>query len=317
MKNPISESTRDCFICHNLQLTPEDSEIFKKNSLEITVEECIKFDGGDVGIVNSDFFKQFPSTKYMSFINVKIDLKSSERIEEHQSIVELKLIASDVRNSNQTNALHSLVNLKKLVLKDCLFEFTTLDKMLLENHTNLTNLTLIDNEHHVERLSTLKYIEEDFFDDLENLESIHLMVKNMTEIPPRFFENKPKLTDAYLVGRFKEFPVGLPETITDLTIAYFYFKHISKRNFENIKKLKCLSIYLSKLEFIDDNTFDDLVDLHYLDLSDNNITAFPSKHVKTKNTKLKRVELRGNPCYSNSIWEFIVEFAEYIKDLFS
>lgn len=311
-KSSIEELSRDCLVCRNVIITPEDTKTFSTTSLDITVEECIKFVGGDLGIVNSDFFKQFPNTKYMSFESVKMSLKSSEEVEEHPSMVELVIKASDVRNNRETNALHSLIHLKKLILKDCYLEFTTLDKMLLEQSTNLTSIMLIDNSYHIQRLSNLKNLEEDFFDDFQDLEVIYLMVQTMTEIPSRFFEDKSKLTYVYLEGGLKEFPVGLPETITDLTIAYFDFKHICKEDFENLKNLKSLSMHMSKLQFIDEDTFEDLADLQKLDLSDNNIKEFSSQHLTKKNKKLKRLQLRGNPCQSKNI-----RFKNFVINLLS
>lgn len=284
-------------VCHNVSITSEDANIFKEKNLQITNEKCVVFYGGDVGIVNYDFFKQFPNTKKMSFQNVKLSLKSSESVGEHRNMKLVGFLSSDIKGNQETNALHSLVNLRKFVMTDCLLENTTVDKMLLEKNINLVDVTLNDGGVHPpkdESLPILAQINEDVFENMPNLEQVYMIVHKMSIFPPKLLKGKNKLKSAEIDGRFIEFPANLPDFIEDLSISFHKITAINKSNFQNFKNLKSLTMYYSDLEHIDENTFEDLEHLKFLNINNNKLKEFSSKYLKN-NRQLKFVVLVNNP----------------------
>lgn len=289
----------DCLVCSNVKLNEKDGIAFRENSFDITDEEIIVFDGGDVGNVNSDFFKQFPNTKQMLFSNVSLSLKSSEKVGEHKVLETLSFINSNVSRILKTNALHSLVELKTFVIEACNLTNATIDRELLKMNKNLTDLTLSDSSFHPppKNPALLKNIDEDAFEDLDNLETIYLCVSNMTESSSKWFENK-QLKEALILGSWKSFPAGLPNTITNLDISFSNIQHITNEDFKNLKKLKRFSMCHGELEVIDENAFDDLLNLEKLFLNKNNIKSFTAGHLSNL-TKLKLLGIGENPI-SNS-----------------
>lgn len=105
-----------CTICKNVNINKSDSKSFVSNSYNLVDTECVVFAKGDLGIVNSDFFKQFPDVRRMYFRDTTLSLKSSEMIVPHTKMVMVKCIKCTLNDTKQSNAFKSLVNLRKLEL---------------------------------------------------------------------------------------------------------------------------------------------------------------------------------------------------------
>lgn len=262
----------ECLECTNVLITAEDSFEFQANLFNITSESCVRFHKGDVGMVNNDFFKQFPSTTNITFENLNINLKSSEKIEEHEFIVEIVLVSSNVTGNHRTNAFHSLTNLKTFVLIDHILENPTIDKMLLEKNTKLQEIILMDSgpPKANKTLNTIKKIDEDVFNTFLDLKKVTILVEEMTE-----------------------FPKGLPPSVIHLTVSFNNILHIGKDDFQNLTNLLSIVMSHSKLESIDKDTFEELETLEGIILPENNIQEFD---VNLKNNKnLKIIDLVSNP----------------------
>lgn len=289
------EELQDCMVCQNVTITEADAETFKSHELRISNENCVVFYGGDIGVVNSDFFKQFPNTEKMSFENVKINLKSSDVIKEHLSLQVLGIVSSDVEGNNHTNALHSLKNLKKFVLNKCILEKPSIDKMFLEKSSELKDVTFKDSDKYPADTdqSILKNIDEDALDNQPDLEKIYFLVENMKNMPSKLFKDKAKLEVAEIDGSFENFPSHLPESLKDLSISFHKFKKLTRNDLRNLKKLEDFCMYWSDLEEIEEDAFDDLENLKYLNLHHNQIKEFSSRHLKNNN-KIVTVQLSKN-----------------------
>lgn len=285
----------DCLICSDVQLSEEDEISFQEKSFDITDEKIIVFDGGNVGTVNSDFFKQFPNTQQMLFNNVSLSLKPSATIDENKILNTLSFIQSNVSEILNTNALHSLVGLKTFVMEGCNMTNTTIDQELLKMNKNIKDLTLNDIVIHPtpKNPALLKYVDDDALDGLENLEILYLSVDNMTEWAPQWFENKKKLNEVLLLGSWKTFPLALPSTITSLDMSFSQIQHVTNEDFQTLKKLKRFSMCHGILEVIDENAFDDLLNLESLFLNKNAIRSFTAGHLSNL-SKLKLLGIGDN-----------------------
>lgn len=285
----------ECLVCSNVQLSEKDSMKFRETSFDITDEEIIVFDGGNVGAVNSDFFKQFPNTKQMLFSNVSLSLKPSKAIGENRVLETLSFINSNISDILKTNALHSLVELQTFVIEGCNLTNTTIDRELFKMNKNLTDLTLSDSAAHPppKNPALLKNIEEDALKDLENLEILYLCLSNTSDTSPKWFENK-QLKEVSIIGSLKAFPAGLPNTITNLDISFTRIQHITNDDMKSLKKLKRFSMCHGELEVIDENAFDDLLNLEKLFLTKNAIKSFTAGHLSNL-TKLKLLAIGDNP----------------------
>lgn len=292
------EELKSCLICNNVSLTSSDSQQFKTEELYITDAECVVFQGGDVGVVNSDFFKQFPNTKKMTFQNASIYLKSSDILIDNENVEIVGFLSSTVQGNHNSNALHSLPNLRKFVMVGCQLEDQTIDRVLLQKSSRIQDVTLLDvdivHAPRNEYLSILKSIDEGAFENLQDLKSVYFIVHNMTVLPPKLLKDKTKLTNVHVSGGFEKFPEDLPEQIIALTVAFFNFERVSRKDFERLTKLESLSMYWSNLSVIDEDAFDDLVNLQYLTFNSNQIHNFTARHLKN-NRNITSVNLSKNP----------------------
>lgn len=286
-------------VCRDVHITDKDSEAFMDNLHDITKQEIVVFEGGDVGIVNSDFFKQFPYTKEMIFQNVSMNLRSSEKLSLHAHMEMLSIISSRVRGNQESNAFHGLPNLKTFVLTDSHLEHTTIDSHLLKMNQKLEDLTLSDSNVHppVQNTLLLRHVEENAFDNLVNLKKLYFSIHNVKKPYAKLYKNK-RLKELILQGYFEKFPVDLPETIEDLDISFVKFEALTKNDFRGLKNLKKLAMYHGDLKIVDLDAFDELENLEYLTLNNNLIERFSYAHLKNCN-KIKYFSLSGNPIISD------------------
>lgn len=278
----------DCFVCYNISIS--SIEEFKRSHLELSEEKCISFDGGNIGPVNSDFFKQFPEAVTISLNNVKMSLKSSQVIEEHTNLEFLYISNCEIGENRDSNAFHSLKKLKTFHLSDCLFKENAINKMLLEKNVNIIDIDLKDSSS-----SSNLNINENALENIPNLKQISLRINKMKSIPQKLLEEKTKLESIKIHSELDEFPSNLPGSIKKLEIRNSVFKKVTKNNFENLSNLEIMSIEFSDLEEIEENSFESLGKLNRLNLGNNHIKEFSSQYLKN-NEMLRVIDIRSNPC---------------------
>lgn len=301
----------NCLSCKNLSITPSDSEMFEKEDLNISGEECFVFERGDIGVVNADFFKQFPNAAYIIFKNVNISLKSSKELMVHKNLEYLEFSKSNISRNSRTNALHSLENLSALEISMCLLENTTIDSELLKRNVNLKALSVIDDD--IAQPSnhglTIKNIEDSALENLLNLKSFYIQIRNMTQLPKKLLQGKPNLTDLSIGISCQEFPEGIDESVDNLEIYFCDFKKLTRNDLRRFKNLVFFGLVDSALETIDEDTFDDLKYLRTLFLEDNQLKTFTTRHLQNnsritslsiENNPIENLDLKGLPLEENS-----------------
>lgn len=224
----------DCLLCRNTIIKDEDLVDFQNPSFNITNDDCVYFDNL-VGAINGDFFKQFPKTRTMIFINGKISYKPPSGI-------------GKVNNSLEDLHLqHTLIKGNETELAS-IFE-------------GLPNVKLFQLRH-------------SHFENFKNFDS---GLKNI-------LKNFKKLEKIWICGPLEEFPSGIPSSVEDIRICGPHYGKITKNDFKNLKNLKLFSSHEGYLKTVDEDAFDDLEMLETLDLEDNLLEHFSSRHLlKNKN----------------------------------
>lgn len=281
--------TLKCATCKNVKISEEDSESFITEKFNILNEECVVFKNSNLGIVNGDFFKQFPKTKVMIMTGVELSLKPSENLLVNSNYKYLEIEESDIKDNNHTNAFHSLIDLNSFALVSCNIQNTTIDDELLKMNSELRDLKL--NFFFMPRAHI---ISDNALVNLINLKRMSIGAFNMSRLSDTFFEDKPDLTFIELIGQFEKFPQNLPYSLQGLVIQFSEFQSLTKQNLMNLKEITKLSLTQGSLEHIELNAFDDLENLQDLDLTLNEIKMFSERHLKN-NWKIAKVILRNNP----------------------
>lgn len=277
-----------CISCKNVKFTEADSESFITQKFNILNEECVVFKNANLGVVNGDFFKQFPKTKVMIMSGVDLSLKPSENLLVNPNLKYLEIERSEIKDNNQTNAFHSLIDLKSFSLVSCNIENTTIDGDLLRMNSELRELEI--NLY----MPGTNLITDDAFVNLINLKRMSLDVFNMSRLPSTFFKDKPDLTYIKLIGPFEKFPQNLPVSLECLVMQFAEFRSLTKENLMNLKDLVRLSLTQGSLEQIESHAFDDLENMMDLDLRLNEIGRFSERHLMN-NKKIVKVLIRNNP----------------------
>lgn len=307
----------DCLVCQNVSIKDNDVNAFKSTAFNISNAQCVVFNGGDVGVVNGDFFKQFPSTEKMLFLSVTLNLNSSDTVKIHNYLGMLGIINSNVKGTRFTNALHPLCNLKQFVMASCILEYPTIDRNLLEKNYKLESVELIDYDKlpiQTSNLSILNEIDEYALDNKPDLRELKISIKS--HIPPKLYSDKSKLTFVEIKRVLDEFPADLPEFVTHLELHHLKLKKLTRLDFKNLKNLKTLELIWCDLEEIDEDAFDNLLNLERLNLSNNNIEKISVRHFENNNN-LQGVILYKNKLDNLDLSELgfkRIEFMTFIKD---
>lgn len=277
-------------LCKNITLKEDDIISFKFEDFHITREENVVFEGCNLGPVNCDFFRQFPTTKNMLFYNCTMEFRPSMLRIENNTLQTLAIHSSKVRGNRFTNALQALPNLKVLVFFDTELEHGVIDSDLLKAATRLEDITFAKNK-------TITEIEENAFDNLVELKSLYLSGLNLKVWSPRLIEKCHHIQSFTLYEPLESFPEGLPDTIKDLSLTYTLFKTITRAELSRFKHLETLSICQGHLEDFEEDTFDDLKELMYLNFNTNKIRNMSTRNIKFCK-RLQEILLVGNPMRS-------------------
>lgn len=280
--------TLKCIVCKNVKISEAETESFVTEKFNILNDECVVFKNSNLGVVNGDFFKQFPRTKVMIMIGVDLSLKRSENLLVNPNLKYLEIQLSEIKDNNQTNAFHSLIDLKSFTLVSCNFENTTIDSELLSMNSELRELRLdLD-------MPSTNVIVDDAFVNLINLKKMSISVFNTSRLPDKFFKEKPDLTSIELIGSLDRFPQDLPVSLESLVMQFYEFRSLTKQDLLNLRNLSRLSLTEGSLRDIESDAFDDLENLGDLDLSLNEIQSFSERHLRN-NRKIWKVLLMDNP----------------------
>lgn len=279
----LSRCEKDvCLKCENITFSQADSELFKTKEFNISNESCIIFEGGSFGIVNGDFFKQFPETKGISFKSSNLSLKASNVVE-NANIQYLEIRGCNVTENGHSNVLHNIPNLKTLDISENNLEHKLIDQGFLNTSINLETLALRDERsfywNQGEPSKTVKLeFEQDILANLVNLETLQIEVRELTQIPPNFFENNQQMKFLEIKGPIESFPAGLPDSITTLRLEYSRFKKLSRKHLEGMQNLTCLWIRQSELTDVDVDAFEGTRKLEEVIFEHNKIKGLTAKH---------------------------------------
>ena len=157
---------------------------------------------------------------------------------------------------------------------------------------NLKELTLAESKSF--KSTKTKIFADNAFDNLVNLEHLHLEVPKIIEFnSTALLKNKPKLWTLAIRGILGTFPEYIPSAVMDLNLCFTFFTRLTRANLKNLKNLTNLSICFSKLRTIDEDTFDDCKKICDLHLHNNEIERITKRHFKTL-TKLGNCVLMKN-----------------------
>lgn len=255
-----------CSICVNVNLSAKDYESFKTQEFNILNNECVVFSKGDVGVVNGDFFKQFPNTRRMYFERVLLSLKPSEKISSHQKMLFLMFLHSTLNDHTRTNALQSLVNLEKLEIIQSRLNGLEIDESLLENNSKLRSFVMTD-KNYAEPLKSVSLGKD------SNLKYVKI--------------SKP------LDG----FPRELPKSTETFILENFSSPVLKRQHLKNLKNIIELKLSFGDIREIVDDAFDDLENLEILDLENNEPLSFKTRHLMNN----KRIRTLILDAYSGSM----------------
>lgn len=162
---------------------------------------------------------------------------------------------STLNDNVKTNALHSLANLEKLEIIQSRLNDPEIDETLLENNSKLRSFVMTDKNY----VDPLKYVS--LGKDL-NLKYVKI--------------SKP------LDG----FPLELPKSTETFILENFNSEVLKRHQLKNLKNVIELKLSWGDIREIDEDAFDDLQKLEVLDLENNQINNFKTRHlVNNKNIR--------------------------------
>ncbi|XKL68731.1 hypothetical protein PGB90_006500 [Kerria lacca] len=141
----------------------------------------------------------------------------------------------------------------------------------------------------------LKTIPKDVFDSLEALETLDLSNNLITKVIKNDFKNNKELTELNLQMNPIETLNGInSSSLKILDLGHCKLRILMKESVEGMFALTSLNLTGNQIEVISDDSFTDLLELKYLDLSNNKIIGPLSADIFKKNGNLEKLSLSGN-----------------------
>lgn len=215
-----SKDFDECLLCEDIKLEEEDLKEFQEQSFNITNEECIIFGEGDLGVVNGDFFKQFPNAKFIVFEGGRFSLASGSDKEGNDNLETIRIEHSHIDGDEVSGAFDNLSNLTTLTMEHVELKNQSLLKNLLENLDNLKALTIcgpleefpIGIPSTIEEVTICDFlfnqITKTDLKELKNLKILSIYTGNLETIDENAFDDLELLEELDLeYNRLEKFPV--------------------------------------------------------------------------------------------------------------
>lgn len=279
----------EVLLCKNVNFTEDFTEFdhFIRN------EKVVVFESGYVSVLNGDFFRLFPQTEQMIFIDITLNLKPSKTSNENEVLETLFIFSSNMFGNRNSKAFNELKELKVFGIVDTELEYKTIDKYLLGMNTKLEDVTFLDSSEYPPKRLFFDMIDSNALENANALTALYIGIVNMTEFPEHLLEDKDNLKELTVYAKLENFPENLPSSLIQLDLSFYEFDHLSRDNFRNLKDLFSLAMYKSNLKSIDEDAFDDLENLKYVNFYDNEIEYLSTRHFENCK-KLKTLRLKEN-----------------------
>lgn len=284
------QSKNGSLLCYNFNLSQKEISEIQHQDFVLSHSKNIAFRSCDIGMVNVDFFSKFPNAERISFTNVSLSLKSSNKITNYwisnhlplKTLIMASCTISDHQKSNSLKWLHNLENI--LFYNVTLKEASQIDVHLLKNTTRLKHLNVTNGNFD---------FKGNVFENFMNLKSLTLRNQRICELNQRFLSEYYRLETLDLSLNYLQIVPRVPETVEMLNLEENKIEYIRPDDFKNMKSLKALSLKKNKLKFFPHDTFNHLVNLQTLNLADNQFNHFTESYIE-KLMSLKHLDLRGN-----------------------
>ena len=208
------------------------------------------------------FFENLSQLKklYLNAYNLyEIDVGSFKRI---STLEDLTILLTSFEPRDHKGLLDNFIGLRRLTLKGV----KSLEENFFDNLFNLEFLDLYDNQ--------LRRIYWHSFVNLKKLTSLNVSYNALDEIDVDAFKNLNQLVTLDLsFNRLEKLETGLFKNLTCLEKLNLEGNQLNKMGpglFEGLKKCKILNLSSCELVEIEVNTFESLIELESLDLSNNN-----------------------------------------------
>lgn len=277
-------------LCYNFNLSQREVSDIQNQDFVLSYAANITFRSCDIGIVNVNFFSKFPAAERVSFTNVNLSLKSSNKMTSYwttnhlplKSLIMASCTVADHQKSNSLKWLHSLEDILfyNVTLKDT----TKLDSVLLGDTTSLKSLNITNGNFE---------FKENVFGNYMNLKSLTLKNQRIFELNKDFLSRYYRLETLDLSWNYLRIVPIIPRSVEYLNLDGNQIEYIVKDDFKNMEGLKFLSMNKNKLKFFSSETFEHLVNLQTLNLADNGFNYFTRSYVE-KLKLLEHLDLRGN-----------------------
>lgn len=279
------EENRTELICRYVNLKNSEIRAIQSEDFVISTKKTITFFGGDIGIVNGNFFKKFPNATAIKFMDTSLDFTSSMNSSFHHSLESLSIDHCVISNNMNSNALHSLVKLKSLDMWGSVVQYKFLDRMFLSKNVILENLKLTR--------SGFNNTNRNALDSLIALKVLHLCDMEITSLPWNIFERNKHLIELNLSkNKLMKMPFKntLPNSLRILNLSFNSIRSITKLKFTGLENLRILDLSGNLIEHLNENVFDNLQQLEVLNLENNLISDVNARHFKHMRN-IKKVNL--------------------------
>jgi Leucine-rich repeat (LRR) protein len=205
-------------------------------------------------------------------------------------------------NRVEKTAFKDLINLQELDIRN--IGLSSLEPGSLDSLTSLRRLEL-------KSLKKFIHVDSNIFNCLENLQTLRCL--RLTQITPSQFKNLAKLKELVLFGGeiCEQISLQCLDNLEELRLLDIKLASLKTGFFQDVKKLKTLSLETNDLTSLDKNSFAGLTQLEHLNLQYNKIAKIEAGTFDNLK-KLKLLLLAGNPIGKECLSEEKPAFYEWL-----
>lgn len=244
------QRTSTYLYCSRFHWTAAEQKDIQSQRFVISQATRVEFEAASIGVLNENLINKFPNAVDFTAYDCEVYLNSSRTTvsQTNTKLETLRIQHSRIFKNKDSSAFNLLTGLRTFeLLYPALRDFDGIDDALLSKNVNLVTLTII---------GSFRNISAKAFENLRKLQNLTISYTLIKKLPNTLLQTIKTLVSFNLNYNPIEFlPAG---SFFPSSLQFLYLNH-------------------NKINFVNDNRFNNLPNLKLLDLSNNGLTVFSEK----------------------------------------
>lgn len=286
--NRNCQNQGDQLVCDMFDFNQRDEDDIQKTSFIISNASAVIFRTCTIGLFNENLVNKFPNASVFEIDGCTFNMKSvkSKISTPNWQLTTLKFVNSNIRDNENSTALHGLSMLKEIVLRNN-YLLSTVDGSLLAFNYQLKSVQLGG--------SYILSVNPDAFSALQNLRKLDISDTPLKYLSPKLLSSNYKIEEfIFANNQLEDIPMNFfPKELISINLSRNSLQVVSSYHFEGLRYLEDLDLSQNQIYVLSTDAFNTTRTLSTLDLHNNQIKRFHRSHFR-RCLGLEKVHLYDN-----------------------